>query len=125
MNAYPSTLADVAGSSIGRLNRGAPPVTSPVDVNEKTTSASLPLLLLDWRYTPPYENEPSVLAAVVIVALSGPVTVTWPVPNVLSVVFPANAAEAVTTIASTAMPSTPMKRFIVSPSGLGQPESAV
>ena len=35
MNACPSPLTGVAGSSIGRLNLGAPPCTSPIDVNPK------------------------------------------------------------------------------------------
>src|SRR5262245_14464324 len=102
MNAK-STKISNAPSSIGMLKRGAPPATSPRDVNAKTTSpTNLPVWPLPCLNTPP--NSPPLMT---MVALS-PAVVTSPVPNILSLppgaapdvpakVSAANAPRAATT----------------------------
>src|SRR6266508_214831 len=108
--AYPSTVPPTPSVSIGMLNLGAPPVTSLVDTNETWTAfRGLALWLLQFRYTPTYSS----LALRTIVALSAPVIVTVPVPNVCSLFADADAATPPNPMAATAATmSTSKKRFI-------------
>src|SRR5450756_614096 len=96
--------------SIGMLNLGAPPATSPVDTNEKLTALSgLALWLLELRKTPPY--WPVVLT---MVALSADVITTVPVPKACSCpLAPANAPTPPNPMAATAATMSPIKtRFM-------------